>query len=118
MSAIPTAESFTVHGNAVDEPLTLSQLEWRVVSLALEESEKGGAVSEPGMVRRFFQRIGRALFGIETSTPLADPRLETLRRFICTSRWGHRDAVLLAQRLMDFGFSQRQVRAVAMLVGR
>jgi hypothetical protein len=46
--------------------------------------------------------------------PLADPRLETLRRFVCRVR-GRADVSDLSNRLTEFGYSQNQISAVAML---
>ncbi|HWL46196.1 MAG TPA: hypothetical protein VNQ31_00635 [Sphingomonadaceae bacterium] len=120
MSAIPQPTTFTITPGAEAGQPMLSRLEWKVVALALHEASERGCsgIMPPSRLTRLFRRIGRALTGWEGPRPLADPRLETLRRFVCTSRWGHRDAAVLAQRLVEQGFSQHQVRAVAMLVAR
>jgi hypothetical protein len=120
MSAIPTSTAFTVFPAPEDGQPMLTGLEWKVVALALREASDGGCggIVPPSRLTRLFRRIAHALTGWEGPRPLADPRLETLRRFVCTSRWGHHDAAALAQSLLQQGFSQPQVRAVAMLVGR
>ena len=120
MSAIPDSATFTIQPAPSAEPPSLSRLEWKVVALALREASEGGChdVLSPSRFRHWLSRMVRAVTGWEGPRPLADPRLETLRRFVCTSRWGHGDAASLAQSLLHQGFNQNQLRAVAMLVGR
>lgn len=120
MSALPDYATFTVQPAPDEEPPALSGLEWKVVSLALRESEKGGCagVRQPGPIGRALRVFHRAVTGARGTLPLADPRLETLRRFVCMMCWGNSEAEKLAARLIDMGFTQSQIRAVALLVGR
>lgn len=98
----------------------LSRLEWRVVSLALKEAMAAGwtDLTPLGRIGGGIGRLFRAITGMPPRTGLADPRLETLRRFVCLSYWRHRAAGELADRLVDLGFSRAQVRAVATLAVR
>lgn len=120
MSAFPDPAAFTILAAPGEEPPTLSRLEWKVVSLALKEAEKGGCggVRGRGRISRALRAVHRFITGARGALPLADPRLETLRRFVCLLHWGNREAEKLARRLVDQGFTQNQVRAVALLVGR
>ncbi|PTQ12683.1 hypothetical protein CLG96_00495 [Sphingomonas oleivorans] len=101
---------------SIAEPM-LSKLEWKVISLAFNEATECGCGSfeEPsrlgGAVRRAFNWIT----GIEPSRPLADPKLESLRRFACETRRHGRPAKDLAPALIEHGFSAGQVQAVALL---
>ena len=87
---------------------TLSALEWKVVSLAMREAnEFGGGTSWLG---RLFHRAT----GIAPKLPLADPRLETLRRFVSRVR-SRADVSDLVNSLQDLGYNHSQITAVAML---
>lgn len=95
----------------------LSDLEWKVVAIALREAGDGCGVrpaDRGGALARFW----RAVTGFEPRRPLADPRLETLRRFVCTARRRRDEATALAARLIDMGFSRRQLDAVTLLARR
>jgi hypothetical protein len=94
----------------------LDDLEWKVVSLALREAGPA-PVREPGAIGRKVRALWSAITGWEPQRPLADPRLETLRRFVCTQR-GRRDAAVLATRLLAMGFTQNQLAAVTLLARR
>lgn len=100
--------------------MMLSRLEWQVVSLAMREAGECGChdVIAPSPIGRAFRRTIALITGGPERKPLADPRLEALRRFVCLSRWGNRAAEEVAGRLIELGFSDRQVRAVQMLAGR
>lgn len=95
----------------------LSPLEWRVVSLALREAGEMSCTGEPSRLRRWLRGVWSAITGWEPRRPLADPRLEMLRRFVCTAR-GRRDAADIAARLIGMGFTRSQLAAVTLLVRR
>ena len=88
---------------------TLSALEWKVVSLAMREAESGGQ-RRRGWLGRWIE----GSTGIRPPLPLADPRLETLRRFVGRVR-AQADASDLKRRLVEFGFQPSQISAVAMI---
>lgn len=90
----------------------LSALEWKVVSLAMREAGDAGA----GGTRRrgWFGRMIDGTVGLRPKLPLADPRLETLRRFVCRVR-DRADVSELKRRLVELGFHPNQISAVAML---
>ena len=93
----------------VDVP-PLSALEWKVVSLAMREA--GDAVRAEG--RGWLTRLFGSATGLRPKLPLADPRLETLRRFVCRVR-DRADVSELKPRLIELGFHPNQIKAVAML---
>ena len=88
----------------------LSALEWKVVSLALREAGEAGA----GGTRRrgWLRRMIEGGLGARPKLPLADPRLEALRRFVCRVR-DRADVSELKRRLIELGFHPSQVSAVA-----
>ena len=98
----------------------LSPLEWKVVALALREAgDHGcGGYTPPSRFGMFVRRMVAALTGYQGKLPLADPKLETLRRFVCTARGRAEVAAELGRKLIDLGFSARQVAAVATLARR
>jgi hypothetical protein len=95
----------------------LSPTEWMAVSVALRDAADCGCAlpPEPGSLRDWADRIGRALVGRQPRTSLADPRLEALRRFMCETRIRRRPAEELAGALAEQGFSRAQISALAML---
>lgn len=89
----------------------LSPLEWKVVSLAMREAagfecDTGGN----GWLGRLFRKAS----GLRPMLPLADPRLEALRRFTCRVR-DRGDASDLRPQLLELGFHPGQIKAVTML---
>lgn len=117
MSWMPTLDSFEGVAGAARAPmLALSALEWQVIGLAIREAGRfgGGRVRAATRWRRFVSFVT----GNEALQPLADPRLETLRSFVCAARNGHRLAERLAARLIEFGFTRDQVGAVRLLAAR
>ncbi|RYD89784.1 MAG: hypothetical protein EOP61_30890 [Sphingomonadales bacterium] len=90
----------------------LSALEWKVVSLAMREAGEAGA----GGTRRrgWFGRMIDGTTGLRPKLPLADPRLEMLRRFVCRL-CARADVSELKPRLIELGFHPSQISAVAMI---
>ncbi|MBU3078932.1 hypothetical protein [Sphingomonas quercus] len=90
----------------------LSQTEWKAVTVAINDAANCGCASgEPGRLGRIFA----ALTGIERPKPLADPRLEALRLFVCDTRRSRKPAESLVPALIDQGYNPAQVRAIALL---
>lgn len=117
MSWMPVTHSFEGAAGVARAPLlALSALEWQVVGLAIREAGRFGG----GRIRSLshWNRLVRFLTGSEMLRPLADPRLETLRSFVCAARNGHRLAERLAGRLLEHGFTGDQVSAVRLLAAR
>lgn len=85
-----------------------SALEWKVVSLAMREANDRG---EP---KGWLSRLFHSMTGLAPKMPLADPRLETLRRFVCKVR-ARADIADMTARLQEFGYSARQLAALAQL---
>ena len=59
---------------ATNDPI-LTAHEPAAVSVALQDAGRSG-----------LRGIGRFVFGTRRPTPLADPRLEAVRRFVCDTR--------------------------------
>jgi hypothetical protein len=102
-----------MHAHATPE---LSRLEWSAVSVALQDAAKCDCAAAEAAGRRSV--IGRSLellVGSRRPNPLADPRLEAIRRFVCTTRRRRRPAAELAPALADHGFTAAQIDAIALL---
>lgn len=98
-------------------PPHLTDNEWMTVSVALSDAERGWC--EPcrhhrGLVGQIV-RLSQLMLNIEPPTPLADPRLEAIRRFICASRTQRSPALELAPDLEAYGFSRAQIEAMGLL---
>ncbi|TVV70573.1 hypothetical protein [Sphingomonas solaris] len=92
-------------------PAALSPLEWSVVALAKNESLR--SLNRPGRVSR---AIG-GLFGLGETSPLADPRLEALRR-LAIHAW-HRGFALPAaeiDRVIAAGFTEAQIEMMVVSI--
>lgn len=96
-------------GTDTDFP-PLSPLEWKVVSLAIREAGEDGGAGR----RSWLARLVGSAAGLRPRLPLADPRLETLRRFVGQVR-DRADVSDLGPRLIELGFHPGQISAVAML---
>lgn len=95
----------------------LSRAEWLAVSIGIQDAMKGGCWAPPaaGPLTSGFKRLTRVLTGIEPPRPLADPRLEALRRFVCSARRQRDDADDHARALLEHGFNPAQVEAITLL---
>lgn len=94
----------------------LSGSEWAAVSVALRDAQRCGCAAEaantrPGALRRAV----RFVFGSRRPTPLADPRLEAIRRFVCASNRRRGPVDGLAALLAEHGFSTAQINALHLL---
>jgi hypothetical protein len=97
--------------------IMLSKAEWTTVAVAMKDATGFGCSlpAEPGSLRHRLQKIGQALFGWEPRLGLADPRLETLRRFVCSSRAQRHADEAMVPALLAQGFNRAQVEALALL---
>jgi len=103
-----------IRDKAMAETSALSPLEWKVVSLAMREAVELGRGAGRGGIGRLLARMMGGAGGFRPKLPLADPRLETLRRFV--GRLIHRaDVSELRGRLIELGFHPAQISAVTML---
>lgn len=89
----------------------LSHAEWRAVAVALRDVERFACAAPRGKEGRF-QRLFRLLTGFEAPRPLADPRLEAVRRFVCASRRNVARAREIGAELVAFGYSPSQIEAL------
>jgi hypothetical protein len=103
---LPGPISIDVHAPSIlRQPF--SRLERTVIALAMRAPRTG----EGG--NSWVSRAMRFLLGIERSTPLADPRLEALRRYVALVR--HRPGKVTPQdeeRFVAAGFSSSQARLI------
>ena len=92
---------------------TLSQPEWREVSEALADAAKCGCgnADKP----RLASRLLRALTFSEVLRPSADPKTEVVRSFVCETNRHRRVARHHVPALLDHGFNDRQIDALALL---
>lgn len=91
----------------------LSATEWRAVTVALRDAER-----LPCSLSRKEGRIGRLvrwLTGIEAPRPLADPRLEAVRSFVCASRRNMARAREIGAELAGFGYTPSQIEALRLV---
>ncbi len=93
-----------------------SPLEWTVISLARHDRPSGDG--KPGRA----SRIMALLFGEDSAKPLADPRLESLRR-VAVSLWRSRRATdATVDRFFQHGFTPAQFdmlgASIAAVTGR
>jgi len=90
--------------------LSLTREEWRAVAIALQDAGEGHTHRRSGLLVRLYG----ALTGNRPANRLADPRLEAIRSFVIQVR---RRGPSRGPRsdLMQVGFNQRQVEALALL---
>ncbi|MDB5737274.1 MAG: hypothetical protein JWO65_942 [Sphingomonas bacterium] len=99
-----------------DQP-KLSQTEWQAVAVAIRDADN----RRHGAARAVHEPEGRIasalrwLIGIEAPKPLADPRLDAVRRFVWAARSHGRNALELAPELMRFGYSPAQIEALRLV---
>ena len=79
----------------------LSVIEERVILLAKHDADRGEIEPRASI----FSRLVKLLTGVEGPQPLADDRLEALRRFVAFERRGDRRAADVLSDLIRLGFS-------------
>lgn len=92
---------------------SLSRSEWQAVAIALKDADGCGCAAEARGTR--FGRLWSAVTGNAPARPLANPRLEAVRRFVCATRRLHRRADRYVPDLMAQGFNPAQVDALTLL---
>ncbi|MDO6414218.1 hypothetical protein Q4F19_07475 [Sphingomonas sp. BIUV-7] len=93
----------------------LSTNEWTAVAVALKDAHKCGCIAENRVKLGALGKLAIAVFGPRHPLPLADPRLEAIRSFVCASHRRQSPATDLAKPLEDHGFSQAQIDALGLL---
>jgi hypothetical protein len=113
----PSAKSISKQGlPARDQLPHLSRAEWDTVSTAFNDAWTGACrAHRPSALQRFGSKLLALATGIRTPAPLADHRLETLRRFLCTTRTKGTPSSRLWSELLELGYSEAQVVALALL---
>ncbi len=71
--------------------------------------------ASPSRVTLGFRHLLEAVTGLKAAQPLADPRLERLRFFLCFTRDNGRPSRRIWEELLELGFSEAQVEALALL---
>jgi hypothetical protein len=102
---------------AKDTRPNLTALEWQVVAAAFSDASGHacGSGRKPSRLTSAWRHALEALTGLRASPPLADPRLEKLRFFLCFTRDKGRPSQRIWQELLELGFSEAQVEALALL---
>jgi hypothetical protein len=93
----------------------LTTAEWQAVTVALRDVERFTCAAPAGKAEGRLARLFRAVTGIEQPRPLADPRLDAVRRFVCASRRNMARAKEVAAELIDFGYSRDQIEVLRMI---
>ncbi len=95
----------------------LSALEWQVVAAAFSDASGRacGSPRKPSRLALGFRHLLEAVTGLKAAQPLADPRLERLRFFLCFTRDNGRPSRRIWEELLELGFSEAQVEALALL---
>lgn len=94
----------------------LSRVEWQAVTVALRDAERlpcGGVPRREGALVRSW----RWLTGIEAPRPLADPRLEAIRRFVCAVRSNSGRLRDVMPELLGLGYTPAQIEALRLVAG-
>jgi hypothetical protein len=91
---------------------TLSKTEWAAVTVALRDAERCGCSPAMDAAPGRLTRAWRWLSGAEAPRPLADPRLDAVRRFVCAARRQGGRVRDMVPELLGFGFSPAQVEAL------
>ncbi|SFR83789.1 hypothetical protein [Sphingomonas jatrophae] len=95
---------------------TLSTSEWNAVAIALKDAQRCGCTAEAiGEEAGPVRRLATFLTGRRRPNPLADPRLEAVRQFVCTSYRRRAPATEIAPALAEHGFNRAQIDALGLL---
>ena len=102
---------------AKDTRPNLTALEWQVVAAAFSDASGHacGRERKPSRITSLVRRSLEALTGLRASPPLADPRLEKLRFFLCFTRDNGRPSQRVWEELLELGFNEAQLEALALL---
>ncbi len=92
----------------------LSRGEWQAIAIALRDAENAGCAVRRTPLGRW-ARLLHFFTGIEPNRPLANPRLEALRTYVCSLRSGRREVPDRARALIDLGYSPAQIDAINLL---
>jgi hypothetical protein len=95
----------------------LTALEWQVVAAAFNDASghSCGSARKPSRLTGGLHRLLEAFTGLRAPPPLANPRLEKLRFFLCFTRDHGRPSQRTWDELVELGFSEAQVEALALL---
>jgi hypothetical protein len=102
---------------AKDTRPNLTALEWQVVAAAFSDASgyACGSRRKPSRITSLVRRSLEAFTGLRASPPLADPRLEKLRFFLCFTRNNGRPTQRIWEELLELGFNEAQLEALALL---
>lgn len=92
---------------------TLSRQDWIAAGIGVADATCG--CREPAAPREDLTPLARAmlwLVGDRAPRPLANPRLEAIRRFVCATRAGHHPAAALMSELHRVGVQPAHLAAI------
>jgi hypothetical protein len=111
----PAPDSFDRHVRCPADNLPLTDVQRRVVHLGRADADRG----DGGPVRFPWLRAAiAAVTGIRPNQPLADEKLELLRRYASAARRGDAAAHVLAQQLRRLGYSADAIGTATALARR
>lgn len=93
---------------------TLSREDWLAASIGAQDAARFGC-RQPAAPRETLGWLARALvwvMGDDRPRPLANPRLEAMRRFGCAVRQGHQPGVVLVSALHTLGVQPAQLAQI------
>lgn len=96
--------------------MTLTREDWLAASIGARDADVYGC-SEPAAPRETLGWFARALVWVmgekDAPRPLANPRLEAMRRFGCAVRSGHQPGVVLVSGLHALGVQPAQLAQIS-----
>jgi hypothetical protein len=94
--------------------LDLTREDWMAARIGAEDAARYGC-RQPAAPRETLSRFARFLvwlLGENAPRPLANPRLEAVRRFACATRAGHQPGVALVSELHRLGVQPAHLAAL------
>lgn len=93
----------------------LSRQDWLAAHVGAHDADSIGcrAAAVPDHAKSRIQRWMTRLLGDNAPMPLADPRLEAVRRFACATRAGRRPDPALIGELHQRGLDEPELAAIA-----
>jgi hypothetical protein len=101
-----------------DNHQALTRQDWMAARIGIADAEVCNC-GEPAVPASELGRFARAilwLFGNRAPTPLANSKLEMLRRFFCATRAGHSPSVTVVSELQRLGFQPAHLASIANLL--
>jgi len=92
----------------------LSPVEWHAIAIALRDAD-ASTLCPSSKASSHWNRVVDFLLARRRPMPLADPRLEALRQFVCATRRRRDVADDMVPSMLEQGYSRSQIEAIALL---